>query len=464
MGIARQLAQRIVATRHEDLPPEAVYWCKVALMDTVGCMLAGAREDAPNLLRDTLTPAAGDCLIFGTNQRVSSLDAAQINGTAAHALDFDNTAAQFAGHISAVLVPALIAAGETHGSSLRDLLLAHAVGYEAGCRIGRAVNIGLHHSEKGWHPTSTLGVFAAAAACARLLGLTVEQTEVALAMSTSFSSGVKANFGTMTKPLHVGEAARAGLMAVLLARKGFTANAEAFEHKQGYFRLYNGEGNYDAARVNESWGNPFEVVKPGASYKQYPCCYSTHAAIEAALTLVREHGVFDPANIASIETWTPAFGLSYTNRPEPNSDLDAKFSVQYCTVRALTAGKVVLEYFENGAFRDPAMQSVLPRVRSEIYAGPMFDPEDPFDAELKLTLHDGRVLKTKVDRPLGRTSEIPIPYQRLQAKFEDCAARVLARDAVAKALQVIDFSDKSGSVRDLTQGLETAPATSRRAA
>ncbi len=464
MGIARQLAQRIVATRFEDLPPEAIHWCKVALMDTVGCTLAGSREDAPNLLREAITQAAGDCLIFGTNQRVSCLDAAQINGTAAHALDFDNTAAQFAGHVSAVLVPALIAAGEAHGSSLRDLLLAHAVGYEAGCRIGRAVNIGLYHSEKGWHPTSTLGVFAAAAACARLLNLSVEQTETALAMSTSMSSGVKANFGTMTKPLHVGEAARAGLMAVLLARKGFTANAEAFEHKQGWLNLYNGAGHFEAARVNESWGSPFEVVKPGASYKQYPCCYSTHAAIEAALTLVREHGVFDPANIAKIETWTPAFGLSYTNRPDPQSDLDAKFSVQYCTVRALTKGQVVLDYFENNSFKDAGVQGVLPRVRSENYTGKMFDPDDPFDAELKLTLNDGRVLPTKVDRPLGRTSDIPIPHERLQAKFEDCAGRVLTREAVAKALLVVDFADKSGTVKDLTRVLETASASAKRAA
>jgi 2-methylcitrate dehydratase PrpD len=262
----------------------------------------------------------------------------------------------------------------------------------------------------------------------------------------------------MTKPLHVGEGARAGLMAVLLARKGFTANAEAFEHKQGWFNLYNGAGHFEAARVNESWGNPFEVVKPGASYKQYPCCYSTHAAIEAALTLVREHGVFDPANIAKIETWTPAFGLSYTNRPDPQSDLDAKFSVQYCTVRALTKGQVALDYFENSSYKDAGVQSLLPRVRAENYTGKMFDPDDPFDAELKLTLNDGRVLLTKVDRPLGRTSDIPIPHERLQAKFEDCAARVLTREAVAKALQVIDFADKSGAVKDLTRALETSSA------
>ena len=458
MGIAKFLAEKIAATRYEDLPPEAIYWCKVAVMDTVGVTLAGSREPAPNVLREVLSPSSGESLVFGTNQRVPCLDAAHINGTAAHALDFDNTAAHFAGHISAVMVPALLAAADAFNSSGRDLLLAHAVGYEAGCRIGRGVNVDLYHSEKGWHPTSTLGIFAVAAACAKLLGLNAAQTETALAIATSLAAGIKANFGTMAKPLHVGECARGGLMAVLLARKGFTANAEAFEHKQGFFKLFNGEGHYHSERVVESWGQPFDVVSPGASYKQYPCCYSTHAAIEAALTLTREHGVFDAKSIVKVETWTPAFGLSYTNRPDPASDLDAKFSVQYCAVKALLCGQVVLEDFEMSAYCDAVVQSVLPRVRSEIYTGKMFDPTDPFDAELKLTLTDGCTLHAKVDRPLGRTSEIPIPYERLQAKFANCAGRVLPADAVEKSSRLMDSMDKTISVRELSRALETAQA------
>ena len=458
MGIAKFLAEKIAATRYEDLPPEAIYWCKVAVMDTVGVTLAGSREPAPNVLREVLSPSSGESLVFGTNQRVPCLDAAHINGTAAHALDFDNTAAHFAGHISAVMVPALLAAADAFNSSGRDLLLAHAVGYEAGCRIGRGVNVDLYHSEKGWHPTSTLGIFAVAAACAKLLGLNAAQTETALAIATSLAAGIKANFGTMAKPLHVGECARGGLRAVLLARKGFTANAEAFEHKQGFFKLFNGEGHYHSERVVESWGQPFDVVSPGASYKQYPCCYSTHAAIEAALTLTREHGVFDAKSIVKVETWTPAFGLSYTNRPDPASDLDAKFSVQYCAVKALLCGQVVLEDFEMSAYCDAVVQSVLPRVRSEIYTGKMFDPTDPFDAELKLTLTDGCTLHAKVDRPLGRTSEIPIPYERLQAKFANCAGRVLPADAVEKSSRLMDSMDKTISVRELSRALETAQA------
>ena len=451
MVIAKILAQRLCATQYQNLPDAALYWGKVALMDTVGVMLAGSQESAPQILRSVLSAAPGPCLLLGSTDRVPCLEAALINGTAAHALDFDNTAAHFAGHISAVMVPALLAAGESFDVSIQSLLLAHSVGFEVGCRIGRGVNQGLYHSEKGWHPTSTLGVFAVAAACARLLNLTEAQSEQALLIATSLSSGIKANFGTMTKPLHVGECARAGLMAALLARQGFDAHAQAFEHPQGFFNLYNGPGHYDVEAVNEDWGNPFDVVTPGASYKQYPCCYSTHAAIEAALMLVREHGVFDAESIDTIETFTPAFGLAYTNRPQPHSDLDAKFSVQYCVVKALLSGQVVLEDFEENAFLDPTVQKLLPRVNSQKYTGVMFDPQDPFDAELQVTLKSGARLHSKVDRPLGRTSAVPIPFERLRAKFENCAARVLTPEAVAQAAELLSLADKNaGSVRAFT--------------
>ena len=123
--------------------------------------------------------------------------------------------------------------------------------------------------------------------------------------------------------------------------------------------------------------------------------------------------------------------------------------------RALTEGKVVLEYFEDEAFKQRVPQSLLPRVRSEVYTGQMFDPDDPFDAELKLTLTDGQVLRAQVDRPLGRTSDMPIPHDQLKAKYEDCAGRVLTRDAVARSLQVIDFAEKEGSVSDLSKIIES---------
>jgi len=466
MSLAHQLAERVTALRHEDFPPEADYWGKVAVLDTLGVTLAGCAEEAPRIVEDVLGIEAieGPCLVIGTGRRARPLDAALVNGTAAHALDYDNTARGLGGHVSAVMVPALLAAGEVADASGRDLLLAHAAGYEAGAAVGNCVNP--HHSEKGWHPTATVGIFAVTAACAKLLGLTAEETATALGLATSLSAGTKSNFGTMTKPLHAGLCARGGLMAVQLARKGFTANPGAFEHKQGWFNLFNGAGNYDAAKALAGWGD-WEIVAPGASYKIYPCCYSTHAAVEAMLNLVRRHGPFEPKAVARLESYTPARGLAHTNRPEPDSALAAKFSVQYCVARALMHGKVVLDHFEGDSFRDPAVRDLLSRVQAAPYAGKCFDEDDPFDAEVRITMKDGRTFSEKVDRPLGRTTDNPIAPEHLRAKFEDCAARALTPKAVGAVVRLVDGFDKAGTVRELAALLDPgagapAPMASRK--
>ena len=465
MGLARQLAERVAALRHEDFPPEAAYWGKVAVLDTLGVTLAGSTEEAPRIVEEVLDLRAGEgpCLITGTSRRVRALDAALVNGTAAHALDYDNTAKNLGGHVSAVMVPALLAAAEAHGGSGRDLLLAHAAGYEVGAAIGRAVNP--YHTELGWHPTATVGVFAVTAACAKLLKLTADETETALALATSLASGTKANFGTMTKPLHAGLCARGGLSAVLLARKGFTANPGAFEHKQGYLNVFNGAGNYDASKALAGWGD-WEIVNPGASYKIYPCCYSTHAAVEATLNMVRKHGPFDAGSVARIDSWTPERGLAHTDRPDPDSALAAKFSVQYCVARALMHGKVVLDHFEGETYRDAAVRELLPRVHAAPYTGKPFDADDPFDAEVKITLKDGKTYSEKVDRPLGRTSDNPIADEHMKGKFEDCAARILSPKAVAEVVRAVDGLEKLASLRELTALLDPAAGapSSRRAA
>ncbi len=453
MSLARQLAERISALRYEDLPPEAVYWCKVAVLDTLGVMLAGSVEDAPRIVEEALGVQSGEgpCLLIGGIRRVRPLDAALINGTAAHALDFDNTAKSLGGHVSAVVIPALIAAGEAHDLRGRDVILAHAAGYEIGARLGRSVNP--LHSEKGWHPTATLGVIAVAAACARALDLTVDETESALALATSLAAGTKANFGTMTKPLHAGQCARGGLLAALLARKGFTANPGAFEHKQGFLNVFNGAGNFDAARALED-RDEWEIVTPGASYKLYPCCYSTHTAVEAALNLVRRHGPFDASAVERVDSWTSARGLAHTDRRDPDSDLAAKFSVQYCVARALLHGRVVLEHFEGDAWRDPAVRALLARVHAAPYMGKAFADDDPFDAEVRVTLKDGRTYSEKVDRPLGRTSDNPIAPEHLKAKFENCAIRVLTPQAAAAVCRRIDSFEEAGPMREFTRLLE----------
>src|SRR5262252_6168173 len=225
MTIATELARRIRAFTYDGLPDAALEWAKTGILDTVGVTLAGSAEPCAQIMLRVCT-ATGPALVFGSAQRVSVTDAALVNGVAAHALDFDDCNNTLGGHPSAPILPGLFALADTMPVSGRDFIAAYVAGFETETRIARAVN--LHHYDKGWHPTATLGVFGAAAAASLLLALTEEQTATALAIAASLSSGLKANFGTMTKPLHIGRCAQNGMLAAMLAREGMTASHDAF--------------------------------------------------------------------------------------------------------------------------------------------------------------------------------------------------------------------------------------------
>jgi len=448
MSIALELAQRITEVTYDSLPPDAIRWAKMGILDTVGVTLAGAREDAARLAACALGSSPGPSYVFGTAARVNPLDAALVNGAASHALDFDDCNNTFGGHPSAPILPALFALADETGASGRDFIAAYVAGFEAETKIAFGVNF--HHYMKGWHPTATLGVFGSAAACSYLLQLDAAKTAVAIAAAVSFSSGVKANFGTMMKPLHVGHCARNGLYAALLAREGYTANAAtAFEHKQGFFNVFNGEGNYDAEKILPAWGKPWDIVEPGIAIKQYPCCGSTHPAIDAMLMLVREHKL-KPADIERVDSWTHTRRLEHTNRPNPQSELDAKFSVQYCLARALVDGKVVISQFEGDAYKDKKTRDLMPRIHAAAYTAAQFPADNHFGAEVKVTLRDGTVHTQKVDQPYGRTSANPLTTELLKEKFVNCAKRVLPEPRIAEMYAAIEKFERLADVRELT--------------
>jgi len=452
--IAAALAERIAAVRYDDLPPEAVHWAKVAILDTIGCTLAGSTEPCARIIDRVTTggASAGPCLIFGSNRRTAALDAALINGTAAHALDYDDVSNTLGGHPSAPIVPALFALAETRSASGRAFITAFVTGFETETRIARGVNF--HHYEKGWHPTATLGVFGATAACCHLLGLPADRTAVALGLAASFASGVKANFGTMTKPLHVGHCSRNGLLAALLAADGFTANPGALEHRQGFLLVFNGAGNFDAEAITRGWGDPWDIERPGVGIKQYPCCGSTHPAVDAMLMLVREHDL-TPAMVERVDSWTHPRRLAHTNRPVPSSDLDAKFSVQYCLARALTNRAVKLDHFLDDTYRDADVQALLPR----IYAAPhpemrMDNSGEHFGAEVRVTLTDGRVLSQRVGQAIGRGVDNPLPAELLEAKFLDCASRALPEAKAQRLLEMLRAMESQDNLARLAGDVE----------
>ncbi len=448
-SLARALGERVATFTFEDLPAAAIDWAKVGILDTVGVTLAGAREPAATLLTQVLGPGAGDAVVFGSTQRASALDAALINGTASHALDFDDCNNTFGGHPSVPILPALFALADERGATGPDFITAYVAGFEVETKI--AMSVHFHHYMKGWHPTATLGVFGAAAATSRLLGLDATKTATAIAIAASMSSGIKANFGTMTKPMHVGHCARDGLLAARLAQAGFTANGDdVFEHEQGFFEVYNGAGNYDAARGIDAWAAPLDIIRPGLAIKQYPCCGSTHPAIDAAIEIAQSHA-FECDDIERVDVWIHPRRLQHTNRPLPQSDLDAKFSVQYVVARALLDQRVTLQHFEQRRFQETDVAALTRKVNAVGYDVHRFPADNHFGGEVRVTLKSGAVYTAKVDQPLGRTSANPLPAARLQTKYEACAAMVLNDAAVRQSVELLTRFEALTDVRELTR-------------
>jgi 2-methylcitrate dehydratase PrpD len=449
MPISYELAKRIIGIRYEELPCEAIRQAKRAILDTLGVALAGSGEPAVTLLRKVLgeESTAGHSVVFGSQQRTGSLGAALINGTAAHALDFDDVSDAMGGHPSAPVLAALLALADRIDADGKQVLNAFIAGFETEVRIAKAVNF--HHYKKGWHPTATLGIFGASAACARLLELDELKIATALSLSTSLAAGLKSNFGTMTKSLHVGNIARAGLLSALLASQGFTAGPDAFEHKQGFLNVFNGEGTYVQGKMFDSWANPLEIVDPGVVIKQYPCCASTHSAIDTLIALARDNHIAAD-QVAKIEVWIHERRLEHTNRPDPQTSTAAKFSLQYCLARALMHKNVVLEHFEGQAFLEPRARAILQKVKAAPYSTEQFGAENDYGAEIKLTLCDGQIYLGKLDESLGASDRHPLPTGALQAKFENCAGRILPFEQIRELQNTVERLENLSNVRELT--------------
>lgn len=449
MGIANTLAEHITALKFSDIDADALQWAKWGILDTVGVTLAGASEACTEIVEQMHslngTPDGGPALIFGSGKRTSVLNAAEINGTASHALDFDDCNNTLGGHPSAPILPGLVALAEARKASGKALITAYLAGFETETAIARVVH--MHHYEKGWHPTATLGTFGAAAAACHLIGLDKVKTATALGLAVSLAAGVKANFGTMTKPLHVGETTRNGLTAALLAEQGFTANDGAFEHSQGFLSLFNGEGNYDTSRLMEGWAAPFNIVGPGLAVKQYPCCGSTHPAIDAMIALRAKHNL-KAGDVTEIVSYTHPRRLKHTNRPDPLTPLDAKFSVQYTMARALVDGRVVVKNFEGNAFNDAGIRDVMARITAN--SRPHTEPDEHYFAEVSVTTKSGEIFTQWVQQPQGRGPKYPLPDGALKAKFEGCAERVLTSAGVEHLHACIEGLETTDDINNMT--------------
>jgi 2-methylcitrate dehydratase PrpD len=432
-----RLAELICEFDGSCINEEAIALSRAAIIDTIGVTLAGATEPCvTNLFKiPGMATAPGGSTVFGTHIQTSALDATFINGIGSHAHDYDDFSQSMGGHQSAPLVAPLFALAQERGLSGRKLIHAYVVGIETEIRIARAVNF--YHYDHGWHPTATIGVFGAVAACGYLLGIDKNKMAIALAIAASFASGLKSNFGTMVKPLHVGQSARNGLLAVLLAESGYDANTETFEHKQGFLNVFNGPGHYNAELIFENWANPLEVLGRDMGLKQFPCCGSTHPAVTMML-LLRQDQPIDIEQVEKVEIFVHTRRLPHTNNPDPQTSLEAKFSVQYAVARALVSGSVRLADFEGEAHFDQNVRTLMDKIIAAPHPDMADDSPDQFGAEVNVHMSDGQIFTRHVANLVGRGVTYPMTRDELWEKFSDCAQTVLPEKNIAPLFDLLD--------------------------
>jgi len=441
MIFAEELAARANAIRLDEADAEAAHIAKRAIADTLAVTVAGA--DAPFVasLEKVLgvSEAPGSATRVARGGKSTVLHAALVNGTSAHALDFDDCSTTMGGHPSAPVVPAVLALAEDRSFSGREVLEAYLAGFEVETRLARGLLP--HHYEKGWHPTATLGVFGAAIACGRLLKLDDAALANTIAIAVSMASGLKSNFGTPVKPLHVGQAAHNGLLAALMTVQGVSANPEAFEHTYGFFNVFNGPGTFSAEKILDGWNGPLEILEPGIAIKQHPCCGSAHSAIDAALLIFGQTGPLGTEQIDKIETWTHERRLAHTNRPLPRTALDAKFSVQFLTAKALQTGIIKLADFEDGKFLTPQIETLLARTTSLPHRD-----ADQYLGRVRVTLKNGQFLEQTASTNFGRGPLNPMSDTELLTKFSDCVSARIDAGAAEAAFEAILDIDRANTV------------------
>ena len=449
MTATTRLAEFVVKTSLRDCPDAVLAQARRAALDSVGVMLAGASEPVAQHVRAVARADGGValCTVLGTSLRTSPGWAAVANGAAGHAHDFDDTNFALMGHPSVPLLAAALAGAEAETADGAALVLAYVIGFEVDAALGLALNPA--HYTRGWHATSTIGTLGCAAAAARLLGLDVAQTRHALGIAASMASGLKENFGSMTKPYHAGHAAQNGLRAAQLAREGMTASDAALDGHQGHVAAFSGATL--PADALDGLGSRWELTASGIAVKPYPSCALTHSAIDALLELRARHRI-EPAKVAAVEVGVNDVVPDVLRHTRPSNGLERKFSMQYCAAAALARGAVGLTDFEDGPVRDATTRDLMTRVTMVVDRALPHDLEQHAWSRVTVRLLDGTTLESKPRGASGHPST-PLTDAELHAKFLGCAAPVLGADVAEAVASQIRRLDEVPDVRALTSRL-----------
>lgn len=435
------LGRRIAALDYAAIPDKGAARATAYMLDAIGCILAGVGSEDAQAVRRVVEKDGGAATaqLFGTNFRAPPAAAALANGIAGHALDYDDSSPPMIGHPSVNLVATLFALGEGRNTSGRDVIVAYVAGLEVAALLGRHLNPA--HYAAGWHVTATLGTLASAAAAAKLIGLDEHGIRMAIGIAASSAGGVRKNFGSMVKPLHMGLAARNGVLAALLAQSGLESDPDALDGPAGFIDVF--KGAVAAPKIALDDRAPLEIVASGVGIKRYPCCGCCHSALDAMLALREEHR-FDPAQIVSIRCTMNDLVPGILVHHRPTTPAQAKFSMEYCLAVAALDGDCGLNQFTSERVGAADVQDLLKRVTTSV------DPAIPYrngvyPGTVTITFRDGREIARDADEAKGHP-DLPLTLAEQKLKFMACATRAITEAQAARAFDALTRLDQTPSI------------------
>jgi 2-methylcitrate dehydratase PrpD len=423
--VTRRLAAYVVHAPPEDVPAAIRAEASRTLVNWAGCTVGGSRHETVDIAVRALAPFSGprQATLLGRRERLDALHAALVNGISSHVLDFDDTHLKTVIHPAGPVAAAILAVAELQPVAGRDFLHALVLGTEVECRIGNAVYPA--HYDRGWHITGTAGVFGAAAAAGRLLGLSEQQMRWALGLAATQPVGLREMFGTMTKSFHPGRAAQNGLMSALLAKENFTSSDTPIEGATGWAHVLSTACDY--SQITDGLGEHYEIRLN--TYKPFACGIVLHPSLDACLQLRAAHHLL-PEQIATVELSVHPLVLELTGKRTPQTGLEGKFSVYFAVAVALTTGAAGVKQFTDDWVRRPAVVALRDRVVATV---------DPSIGEAQsravITLTDGRRLEQFVEHAVGSV-ERPMSDADLDGKVRDLCDGVLTAAQTARLLAV----------------------------
>ncbi|HWJ03800.1 MAG TPA: MmgE/PrpD family protein [Verrucomicrobiae bacterium] len=434
--VTRTLVKNCLTSAKSDIPEQVLLHAKKSLFNWLGVAIGASRHTSVDMvlsLKDEIQ-SAGHASILGRSEKTDILLAALANGMSSHIFDFDDTHLETINHPSGSVAPVVFALGEKYGFSGEALLRAFAIGCEAELRIGMAVYPS--HYDLGWHITSTTGVFGAAIAAGILLDLSEEQLLYALGIAGTQAGGVREMFGTMTKPFHPGKAAQNGLLAALLARRGFTSSTQVLEAKRGFANVL--APSHSLEKVNANWGREWELLHN--AFKPYACGIVLHPAIDACIAL-REKA--DLSTVKEIKISVNPYVLELTGKPEPKTGLEGKFSIYHTAAIAFLEGDASQAQYDDAKVLDPRTLALRQKVK------PVADAAIREDmAVASLTLIDGTKFEYTVEHATGSIHN-PMGDQALAKKFMNLTVPIIGADNAALLVKTMYEFDRISHLNEM---------------